>query len=114
MEGFLQALKYEDCKVQKDICVLSGKDAKERSISDWQKTQIVYWQGKSIKRQSSDFKDLLLRAYYCLFEQNKAFRSALLSTTGKTLYHTRGLSNPQKTILTEQEFCTMLTELRDN
>ena len=114
MEGFLQALKYKDDETQKEICALSGKEAKERSISDWQETQTVYWQGQTIKRQSQDFQTLIRRAYQCLFEQNDTFRNALLSTKGKRLYHTRGVSNPQKTILTEQEFCRILTELRDN
>ena len=63
MEGFLQALKYEDDETQKEICALSGKEAKERSIVDWQKTQTVYWKGKSIKRQSQDFQTLIRRAY---------------------------------------------------
>ena len=114
MEGFLQALKNEDCEVQKEICSLSGKEAKERSISDWQNTQTIYWQGKPINRQSQDYQTLIRRAYQCLFEHNDTFRNALLSTKGKYIYHTRGLSNPQKTILTEQEFCIILTELRDN
>ena len=114
MEGFLQALKYEDDETKKEICTLSGKEAKERSISDWQKTQTVYWQGLPINRQSQDFQMLIRRAYQCLFKQNDTFRNALLSTKGKRLYHTRGLSNPQKTILTELEFCTILTELCDN
>lgn len=30
------------------------------------------------------------------------------------LYHTKGENNPNKTILTEQEFCDILTELREN
>ena len=114
MEGFLQALKYKDHETQKEVCALSGKEAKERSISDWQKTQTVYWQGQRINRLSQDFQTLIRRVYQCLFEQNDTFRNALLSTKGKCLYHTRGLSNPQKTILTEQEFCIILTELRDN
>lgn len=114
MEGFLQALKYKDEETQKEIWALSGKEAKERSVSDWQETQTVYWQGQRINRLSQDFQTLIRRAYQCLFEQNDTFRNALLSTKGKRLYHTRGLSNPQKTILTEQEFCIMLTELRDN
>lgn len=36
MEGFLQALKYEDDETQKDICALSGKETKDTSDSDWQ------------------------------------------------------------------------------
>lgn len=111
MEGFLQSLKIEDPEVQKEICTLSGKEAKERSTSDWQVTQIIYWQGQPIMRQSPEFQTLLRRAYQCLFEQNETFRTALLSTKGKRLYHTRGLSDPHKTILTEQEFCKILDGL---
>lgn len=111
MEGFLQSLKIEEIEIQKEICALSGKEAKERSTSDWQTTQIVFWQGRSFLRQSPEFQVLLRKAYQCLFEQNETFRIALLSTKGKRLYHTRGLRDPRKTILTEQEFCTMLKEL---
>ena len=49
-----------------------------------------------------------------MFEQNERFRTALMSTRGQILYHSRGESNPFKTILTEDELCTILTELRDN
>ena len=31
-----------------------------------------------------------------------------------TLYHSRGESNSFKTIMTESEFCQILTDLRDN
>lgn len=112
MEGFLQSLKYSDSQLQKEICVLSGKDAKEKSSTDWQATQTVYWQGKSIGRQSPEFQTLLSRAYQSLYQQNETFRTALNSTRGKRLYHTRGLSDPQKTILTEPEFCNLLMEIR--
>ena len=37
-----------------------------------------------------------------------------MATRGMALYHTKGESNPYKTILTEQEFCSILTELREN
>lgn len=49
-----------------------------------------------------------------MFEQSEGFRTALMATCGMTLYHTKGESNPYKTILTEQEFCSILTELREN
>ena len=39
---------------------------------------------------------------------------ALMETRGMTLYHSRGESNPYKTILTEQEFCGVLAEIRDS
>lgn len=49
-----------------------------------------------------------------MFEQSEGFRTALMATRGMALYHTKGESNPYKTILTEQEFCGILTELREN
>ncbi len=113
MEGFLQSLKYADVNEQKAICKLSGKEAKNMTNNLGQETQIVYWQGTTINRQSEVFQQLILRAYQALFEQNKVFRNALLATRGKKLYHSNGESNPYKTILTEQEFCYMLTTLRD-
>lgn len=57
---------------------------------------------------------LIRAAYQCMFEQSERFRMALMETRGMTLYHSRGESNPYKTILTEQEFCGVLAEIRDS
>ncbi len=113
MEGFLQSLKYKDPDMQKHICSMKGKNAKNISICDWQTNQTVWWRGKAIDRQSKEFLVLVRRAYQAMFEQNKNFRSALMSTRGMTLYHTRGEHNSFKTILTENEFCSVLTNIRD-
>lgn len=114
MEGFLQSLKHQDEGKQRQICKLRGIDAKRMSSSDWQKDQIVWWKGKAIKRQSNDFMKLITEAYAALYQQNQYFRDALLATKGKRLLHSRGKKDPHETILTEKEFCTILTELRDN
>lgn len=50
---------------------------------------------------------------HAMFKQNKSFRTALMSTRGMTLYHTKGEHNPFKTILTEMEFSSILTGIRD-
>ena len=113
MEGFLQSLKQKDIQEQCEICRLSGLEAKERSTTEWQSTQNVYWQGHVIHRQSPVFQNLILKAYKLLFQQNEAFRDALLSTKGKRLYHVHGVSDSQKTILTEHEFVTCLMTVRD-
>ena len=113
MEGFLQSLKKKDIQEQSEICKLAGLDAKAKSTSEWQSTQYVYWQGRVIHRQSPAFQNLILRAYKLLFQQNEAFRDALLSTKGKRLYHLHGVSDSQKTILTEHEFVTCLMTVRD-
>ena len=114
MEGFLQSLKQKDINKQRQICSMKGKNAKKMTTNAWQCDQIVWWKGNAIDRQSEDFITLVRAAYQCMFEQSERFRTALMATRGMILYHTKGESNPYKTILTEQEFCRILTELREN
>ncbi|MBR5334670.1 MAG: hypothetical protein IKV23_00175 [Bacteroidaceae bacterium] len=113
MEGFLQSLKYNDPNRQRQICAMKGRRAKMKTTTTWQTDQIVWWKGSAINRQSKEFQDLIRRAYRAMFEQNERFRIALMSTRGMKLYHSRGEHNPYKTILTESEYCTVLTEIRD-
>lgn len=114
MEGFLQSLKYQDEEKQRQICKLRGADAKRASSSNWQRDQIVWWKGKAIDRQSKDFLNLVTKAYTALYQQNQHFRDALMATKEKRLLHSRGKQDSYATILTEQEFCSILTELRDS
>lgn len=114
MEGFLQSLKQKDKDKQRQICSMKGKNAKKMTSIGWQTDQIVWWKGVAIDRQSEEYGQLVRRAYQPMFEQNERFRTALMSTRGQKLFHSRGESNPFKTSLTEDELCTILTELRDN
>lgn len=114
MEGFLQSLKQKDKDKQRQICSMKGKNAKKMTSTGWQTDQIVWWKGVAIDRQSEEYGQLVRRAYQAMFEQNERFRTALMSTRGQKLFHSRGESNPFKTILTENELCQILTEMRDN
>ena len=114
MEGFLQSLKQKDKDKQRQICQMKGKNAKKMTSTGWQTDQIVWWKGNPIDRQSQDFYNLVSAAYLSMFEQNERFRTALMSTRGMRLFHSRGEQNPYKTILTEHELCQILTDLRDN
>lgn len=93
---------------------MKGKNAKKQTSTGWQTDQIIWWKGKAIDRQDQEFTALVRKAYNAMFEQSERFRTALMATRGMALYHTKGLSNPYKTILTEKEFCDILTELREN
>jgi 5'(3')-deoxyribonucleotidase len=93
---------------------MKGKNAKKMASTGWQTEQIIWWKGVAIDRQSNEYMQLVRRAYLAMFEQNERFRTALMSTRGQKLFHSRGESNPFKTILTEDELCTILTELREN
>ena len=114
MEGFLQSLKQKDKDKQRQLCSMKGKNAKKMTSTGWQTDQIVWWKGNPIDRQSQAYSDFVKAAYQEMFVQNDRFRTALMSTRGMALYHSRGEQSPFKTILTEQELCRTLTDLRDN
>lgn len=113
MEGFLQSLKYKDLDKQRQICSMKGGNAWKRSVTSWQTDQIVWWKGAAIDRQGPHYQDLVRRAYQAMFDQSERFRAALMDTRGITLVHTTGETNPYKTILTPDELCGILMEIRD-
>ena len=114
MEGFLQSLKYKSIKKQQKICLLSGKEAKKKGKYKflWKLTGNIHWQGKKIKRQSKDYKDLILNAYIAL-SKNDEFIKALKATENKALIHSLGNTEERKTILTEKEFIDCLNYIRN-
>lgn len=114
MEGFLQSLKYQDKDKQQEICSMKGGVARKQSNKYWQTDQIVWWKGETYDRQSDEYQKLLRRAYQAMFDQNEQFRTALMQTRGIILIHSCGEEDSYKTIITEQEFCQILTEIRDN
>lgn len=114
MEGFLQSLKQKDMDRQRQICSMKGGNARKHSVTSWQTDQIVWWKGIAIDRQGDEYQKLLRRAYQAMFDQSERFRAALMSTRGITLVHGSGEGSPFRTILTRQEFCQILTEMRDN
>lgn len=112
MEGFLQSLKFKSPEMQIEVCKLIGKAAKFKGKKKkWWKDQTLYWQGKSIKRDSEEYQELLKRAYDALFE-NEGFRRALEATKGATLTHSIGNNDIHRTVLTEREFISQLNRLR--
>lgn len=118
MEGFLQSLKFKTVKKQKQVCLLSGKDAKNstrHTIAQlrWRITHNLYWQGKRINRFSDEYQKLLDRAYEAL-SQNSNFEKALNDSSSYTLTHSIGKTDKRKTVLTEYEFVSRLERLRKN
>ncbi len=114
MEGFLQSLKYKNPEKQKKICLLTGYTAKKAGKRKylWKWTKTVWWQGKKYRRNQEEFQVLLDRAYEALF-RNKEFRKALRMSGTEPLTHSIGTKNPNKTILTEEEFISRLLGLRE-
>lgn len=113
MEGFLQSLKFKDPNMQIEVCKLVGIKAKNKGRKKkWWKTQTLYWKGVEYKRSSPEYSLLLDRAYDCLCK-NLKFQRALLATNNATLKHSIGKRKQNETILTQKEFCSRLTHLRD-
>ena len=115
MEGFLQSLKFDKSHIQVEVCSLVGMAAKRRGSKRnkrWMSTQTLWWQGKSYKRKSREYQELLDRAFQTLF-QNAGFRRALKAAGNATFTHSMGKNNESETVLTAREFCSRLTRLRD-
>lgn len=114
MESLLQGLKFKGVETQNAVFQKVGVKAKMRGKKrKWYLDQTLYWQGTPIKRDSEEYRALVEEAFDAL-SQNTDFQKALLATGDKTLYHTMGKSDPTRTILTEEEFCEILTKVRNN
>lgn len=112
MEALLQGLKFEGVEKQAKIFKLVGVQAKFKGKKrKWYLDQRLYWQGKPMMRDSEEYQSLVNEAFDAL-AQNVDFQKALLATGDKRLYHSMGKSDPTKTILTEEEFCSVLTKIR--
>ncbi|MBO5435052.1 hypothetical protein J6A31_04445 [bacterium] len=98
--------------MQREVCKLVGKAAKFKGKKKkWYRTQMLYWQGKEIPRDSDEYQELLDRAYNAL-GQNESFRKALLATGNAALTHSMGKRKTNETVLTIQEFTSRLYRLR--
>lgn len=111
MEGFLQGLRYQCPDEQRDVWLLYGLDAKRKSNRRI-KDHVLYYQGRPMHRLSDQYRITVKAAYFKMASQNEKFRQALIDTRGRQLRHTVGKSDPLETILTEQEFVSILTEIR--
>lgn len=113
MEGFLQSLKFSNPDMQVEVCKLVGKAAKFKGKhKKWYRNQVLYWRNTKYTRDSKEYQDLLDRAYYEL-AKNDSFRKALLATGNANLTHSIGKNKITETVLTEREFVSRLTRLRD-
>ena len=118
LEGFLQSLKTPDEELQKGLCLKSGSTARRlgRMLTqkdNWKENQVLYWKGVPYHRNSQEYIELVKNAFSERFNASEEYRDALKSTEGYSLTHSCGSSNPEETVLTEQEFISILDELRE-
>jgi hypothetical protein len=115
MEGLLQSLKSEEVPLQAKICKMIGKTAKRRGEArnvTWKEQQVLWWKGKSMKRNSPEYQEFLDRAFEAMSEQSELFRKALVASEEAILTHSIGKTVEAETVLTEEEFCSRLMRIR--
>ena len=117
LEGLLQSFKFDKVPVQIEVCTLVGLKAKMRGKNRnkaWKSRQTLWWKGLAIDRHGDEYQNLLDMIYQSVYDQNDSFRRALAATQKAVLTHSIGHNKESDTILTEREFCSRLTKLRDN
>jgi len=116
MEGLLQSFKYENPDKQREVCQLVGLKAKykgKKRNKAWKSKQILWWKGVPFTRESVRYQELLDEAFDAL-ATNIDFQKALLNTGDADLRHDHyGSWDMTKTVLTRDEFCYRLTNLRE-
>lgn len=114
MEGLLQSFKFPIFEKQLKLIKLSGIKAKRKGQKKkWYLDYKLYWNGEVFCRFSENYQNLILEAFQSLYDQNEDFRLALDKTKDKTLVHSVGKKSEKYTILTEYEFTSTLTKIRD-
>jgi predicted NAD-dependent protein-ADP-ribosyltransferase YbiA (DUF1768 family) len=114
MEGLLQSLKCPAPERQAELWQLTGSRARNAGsgFRSWRERQTLYWRGEAFDRHGPGYQDLLDEAYRALFDQNEAAREALLATGDLMLDHSVGKTDPRETVLTVDEFCSRLEQIR--
>ena len=114
MESFLQALMYQDEQLQLTICRCKARELERFSNINWDGSMPLWWKSRQINRHSAEYESLLLEAYQSLFLWCARFRDALMATEGKQLVYNSGNKDPNKSNLTDDEFCAILMTVRAN
>ena len=114
MEAFIQSLKIKEPDIQKDICIKTGPFCYSirTMFDDWRITQTVYWKGKEINRHSTEYMNLLRKAYQALYEQSPIYRYAIEKSKKYNIIHSIGCTDNTQTLLTPDEYMKLLDELR--
>ena len=115
-EGALQSLKFDKLHIAIEVCKLSGMKAKFKGKNRnkaWKSKQTLWFCGVPMERKSETFQKVLDFIYISMWMQNKAFRDDLAATKDAVLVHSMGKNKETDTVLTEREFCSRLSKLRN-
>ena len=112
IEGILQALKCSDWDTQKQLCLLSGKEAKKAGeIYLWQDEENLYWEGEIFPRHSRKYQELITEIFDAAYRGDTTFMDDLLEVEDILLAHSIGNPDARQTVLTEVEFLFQIYRL---
>lgn len=116
IEGFLQGLKISNPVQQKEVFLLSGKEAKH-AVKDVELDPDggIFFLGKRFDRCSLPHRALIEFSIWRKCFEDETSREALLWTGSATITRNLGKfdAKPGKTTLPKQVFTRMLTEIRE-
>lgn len=116
LEGFLQGCKVKNREHQQRIFRLSGLAAHDagRGFASKSTEGTLFYNGCPFSRHSLYWKNLYTCAYITCALQNAGFRDALRESKGRELRHSMASGyTEEETILTEQEFISVLNHVRN-
>ena len=115
IESVLQSFKFNDgVGLQRQICLMPPKKAKEMGTEfpGWKEEQILFWDNQEFNRHGQEYQQLVSRLYDAVYNQDDTFKDDLLALGNEEICHSIGKSDPNDTVLTEQEFIDQLNRLR--
>jgi hypothetical protein len=114
MEGFLQSLKFSDAELAAQLRGRVGYAAwRDGQLgNDWKESQVLYWNGFEVRRNSRAYQDLLTKAYDAWYDANPRIAELLLRSVGQRLRHLRGSHDTHDSVLVEAEYICQLERLR--
>lgn len=114
MEGFLQSLKFERPDEAAWVASLHGMEAFRTGQwgNGWKETQILWFAGRPIPRASSQYQDLIARAYDACLHNNFEFMGAIRASGDLVFTHRIGINDSQNTTLTRSEYLMNMFRLR--
>lgn len=115
IESVFQGIKFKDKKVQNKVFKYSGIDSNNIKIAtdyDWEKTQEVYFQGKSYNRHSKDYEKFVDEIYISAL-MNPLYLGALKNIGNLYILHSIGETDKNLTVFSRYEFEYILNCLKD-
>lgn len=105
IESFFQGIKFKNKRMQNFIFKYSGLDSNNIKVAsdyNWKETGVIYWQGKSIKRESEEYDNMIDELYISAI-QNPLYRG-VLKNCDRDVIHIIGAESKKETVFTRYEF----------